>query len=57
MKNTSLKRIASSDGSFSNPDDDDMADEMNYMAKSITQKNFESLRKRPEQMQPEKIAK
>jgi hypothetical protein len=35
MNNPPNMRIASSNGSFSEPDDEEMADEMNYMSESI----------------------
>lgn len=57
MSYAPIMRIASSDGSFSEPDDEEMVDEMNYMAESIVQKDFQSIRNNPEKLQAQRIVK
>jgi hypothetical protein len=42
-----MKKIASND-SFSDPEDEDLADEMNYMTAGIDKKDIASLRLKPD---------
>lgn len=42
------KRFPSENSDFSDPEDEDLADEMNYMSESIASKDFDSLRQKPE---------
>ena len=47
QKNKNFAQIVSDD-SFTDPEDEDLADEMSYMANSIAMKDFDSLRQKPE---------